>query len=765
MASWISPLRKILPQPAIYVGLCLLAWSLIVGTTLQAAPLEDTADSSATSSTPASTATSFVNEVIPILTRAGCNAGTCHAKAGNGQNGFQLSLLGFEPKEDYAHIVMEGRGRRVFPAAPEHSLLLMKATNKLSHGGGGRLTPDSAHYQSLVKWISQGAQYDGDIAPKLVSLEVEPPRAVLSRNSQQQLKTIAVYSDNSRRDVTELVLHESNDTAMAQVTENGLVKILDIPGKVSVMIRFQGKVVVFDAAVPQGSPVDSIPPSKNFIDDAVFANLRELGIPPSPLCDDATFIRRVSLDITGKLPTLEELTAFEQDTAPDKRNHVVDRLLQSSEYADFFANKWTAMLKNRRDDASDITSNFAFYSWVRDGLLANKPYDQMVRELLAATGTVIANPPVAWYKRVKEPKQQLEDVAQLFLGVRMQCAQCHHHPFERWSQDDYYSLAAFFSQVGRKPTATRGEDMIFHKRGAAGIANIKTGVTLRPAPLGQQTLTIPPDEDPRLKLADWMSSPTNPFFAKSLVNRYWKHFFRRGLIEPEDDIRDSNPPTNPQLLAALEKHFIDSQFNLKELVRIIVQSNTYQLSAIPNEFNAADGQNYSHYYPRRLQAEVMLDAIDDLAGTRTDFPNLPPGTRAIALPDNSYNNASPFLKVFGRPENESVCECERVQSSSLSQSLHLMNAGDVKGKLGNGSGRIEQLIKSEKPLEEKVSELYLVAFSRKASDAELKTALDYLKESRVDAQGNPVDAQKVLRENFQDLVWALINSKEFLFNH
>jgi hypothetical protein len=378
---------------------------------------------------------------------------------------------------------------------------------------------------------------------------------------------------------------------------------------------------------------------------------------------------------------------------------------------------------------------------------------------------VIGNPPVAWYKRVVEPKQQLEDVAQLFLGVRMQCAQCHHHPFERWSQDDYYSLAAFFSQVGRKPSGVRGEDLIFHKRGVATAANMKTGLPLKPAALGDAIPEIPPDEDPRLRLADWMSNPENPFFAKALVNRYWKHLFQRGLIEPEDDIRDTNPPTNPELLAALEKHFISSGFNLKELVRVITSSNAYQLSAIPNEHNTADQQNYSRYYPRRLQAEVLLDAIDRVTGVQTDFANLPAGTRAVALPDNSYNRSTPFLRVFGRPEAESVCECERVQSSSLAQSLHLINAGDIKAKLASPSGRAERLAKEEKPAEDKIRELYLAAFSREPRPEEMKTALDYLAEAPLDAAGNPVDPQRAARENFQDLIWALINTKEFLFNH
>ncbi len=707
----------------------------------------------------------FVNDVMPLLTKAGCNAGVCHAKAGGGQNGFELSLLGFEPREDYDHLVREGRGRRLFPAAPDQSLLLKKASGQVPHGGGVRLPLDSEAYTLLQNWIRQGTPFVGDSDPELQSIEVQPPRGKIPAKEQQQLKALAHYSDGTVRDVTPLALYESNDNAMAEVTERGLVSALDIPGKVSVMLRYQGKVAVYSASVPLGASVDEIPDPNNFIDELVFANLKEVGIPPSPVCDDATFIRRVSLDIAGRLPTADEAREFLRSEDPSKREQLIDALLRSPDYADYFANKWTALLKNRRDDASDITSNFAFHAWIRDSLLANVPYDQWVRELLAATGTVIGNPPVAWYKRVKEPKEQMEDVAQLFLGVRMQCAQCHHHPFERWSQDDYYELSAFFSQVGRKPTATRGEDLIFHKRGLATAKNIKTGENVSPAALGDDVGKITADQDPRLQLANWMSSPENPFFAKALVNRYWKHFFNRGLVEPEDDIRDTNPPTNPELLQALEDHFLSSGFDLKELVRVITSSRAYQLSATPNDHNIADRQNYSRYYPKRLQAEVLLDAIDHLTGARTDFANLPLGTKAVALPDNSYNNASPFLRVFGRPESSSVCECERVQSASLSQSLHLINASDIKSKLATAGGTAQRLAEDDRPLPDRIRELYLVAYSREPTPDELKTAEEYLAESRVDSNGQPIDANKAARENFQDLLWAQINTKEFLFNH
>ncbi len=708
---------------------------------------------------------SFVNDVVPLLTKSGCNTGVCHAKAGGGQNGFQFSLLGFEPKEDFEHLVNEGRGRRLFPSAPEQSLLLVKATAKVPHGGGVRLEESSKSYELLLSWIRQGAKYDGESAPNLTSFEVVPREGSVNPNETQQLTALAHYSDGSQRDVTELALYEANDRAMADVDGRGLVHFLDIPGKAAIMLRYQGRVAVYNASVRMGAKVDALPPSKNFVDELVFANLIAIGVPPSPICDDATFLRRVTLDIAGRLPTEKEANEFLASQAANKRVQVIEALLRSPDYADYFANKWTALLKNRRDDASDLKSNFAFHAWIRDSLLANKPYDQLVRELLAATGTVIGNPAVAWYKRVKEPKEQLEDVAQLFLGVRMQCAQCHHHPFERWSQDDYYSLSAFFSQVGRKPSNTRGEDLIFHKRGIAIAKNIKTGAALKPAALGDAIPEIAPDEDPRLKLVDWMASKKNPFFAKALVNRYWKHFLQRGLIEPEDDIRDTNPPTNPELLAALEKHFIDSGFDLKSLVRVITQSNAYQLSSAPNQYNIADRQNYSRYYPRRMQAEMLLDAIDAVTESQTDFPNLPTGTRAIALPDNSYNRASPFLKVFGRPESESVCECERVQSSSLAQSLHLINAGDVKAKLGQPNGRAERLAKDERPAEEKVRELYRVAFAREPRNNELQIAIEYLSEVRTDATGKPLDAPQSNRLNMQDLIWALINTKEFLFNH
>jgi len=708
---------------------------------------------------------SFVNDVAPVLTKAGCNSGACHAKAGMGQRGFRLSLLGFEPQEDYEHIVKEGRGRRVFAVAPEQSLLVLKAANIVPHGGGKKLDPASDGYRTLVRWISEGMPFGKDTDPKLVSIEVQPSRGIMKLKSRQQLKVLAHFSDGAVRDVTHAALYEPNDKSMAETDEDGLVASLDIPGNVAVMVRYSGLVSVFSASLPLGAPVENVPPAKNFIDDLVFANLRQLGVPPSPLCDDATFLRRVSLDIAGRLPTVEETDSFMAGTAPDKRDRVIESLLGSPDYADYFANKWTALLKNKRDDAADITANFAFHSWMRDSLLANKPYDQILREILGSTGTIISNPPVAWYKRVKEPNQQLEDVAQLFLGVRMQCAQCHHHPFERWSQHDYYSLSAFFTQIGRKPTAIAGEDLIFYKRGIAQAENKKTRLPVKPAALGGPALDIAPDEDPRLRLADWMGAKSNPFVAKSLVNRYWKHFFKRGLVDPEDDIRDTNPATNPELLDALAKHFLDSGFDLKAVVRVITRSSAYQLSEMPNAHNAVDRQNFSHWYPKRMSAEVLLDAIDQLTGAKSDYADLPAGTRAISLPDNSYNRASPFLKVFGRPEGASVCECERVQSSSLAQSLHLMNAADVKAKLTASGGRAERLANATAPDREKIRELYLAAFSREPRAEELQTNEAYLAKPRTDAQGRPLDPLKARRDAFEDILWALINTKEFLYNH
>lgn len=708
---------------------------------------------------------SFINDVVPVFTKASCNSGACHAKAGQGQNGFQLSLLGFEPQEDYEHLVKEGRGRRLSAPAPEQSLLLLKATSAVPHGGGRRLDPESPGYRLIRDWIAQGMNYDQPADPKLVSISVQPARGTLKRKGEQQLKVMARFSDGRVKDITKLALYEANDRSMAETDENGRVRILDIPGNVAVMVRFQDKTAVFNASVPLGAPVKHLPPTKNFIDQLVFANLKQISVPPSPVCDDTTFLRRVSLDIAGRLPTVAEAEAFLASTDPAKRDKLVDALLASPDYADFFANKWTALLKNKRDAANDITANFAFHSWVRDSLLANKPYDQLVRQLLAATGTIADNPPVAWYKRVKQPTEQLEDVAQLFLGVRMQCAQCHHHPFERWSQHDYYSMSAFFSQIGRKPTATAGEDVIFHKRGVAQTENKKTKLPVKPAGLGDPTLDIPPDEDPRLRLADWMGNKANPFFAKSLVNRYWKHFFKRGLIEPEDDIRDTNPPSNPELLDALAKHFVESGFDLKAVVRVIAQSSTYQLSATPNQHNGVDRQNFSHFYPRRMQAEVLLDSIDQFTGAKTDFADLPAGTRAIALPDNSYNRGSAFLKVFGRPEGASVCECERASSASLAQSLHLMNAGDVKAKLTTSGGRAERLAKADKPEAQKIRELYLAAFAREPQSHEQAVAEEYLARPREDAAGKPLPPEQSRRIAYEDLLWALINTKEFLYNH
>ncbi|HWL09067.1 MAG TPA: DUF1549 and DUF1553 domain-containing protein [Planctomicrobium sp.] len=741
--------------------LIVVAMGLVCFSSLEQTVLAD----EPSASTGQSSRLSFINDISPILTKSGCNAGPCHAKAGNGQNGFRLSLLGFEAAEDYEHIVKESRGRRISPLAPEQSLLLTKATNTVPHTGGKRIDINSESYQRVVQWITEGMYYGSDADAKLESINVEPKQAIMKPHTEQQLKVLARFSDGSQRDVTSMALFEPNHKSMADVNETGLVKISDIPGNVVIMVRYQGVVNVFTASIPLGAPVENLPASKNFIDELVFSNLKRLGIPPSEVCDDATFLRRASVDIAGQLPTVEETEAFLADTNPDKRDLLIDTLLSGPGYADYFANKWGALLKNRRDAASDKTSNFAFHSWLRDSLLENKPYNDIVTELLGATGDVVGNPPVAWYKRVKQPEAQLEDIAQLFLGVRMQCAQCHHHPFERWSQDDYYRFGAFFSQIGRTPTATPDEDIIFHKRGLATSENKKTRQKVTPAALGAPPFDILPDEDPRLYLANWMSEPDNPFFAKALVNRYWKHFFKRGLIDPEDDIRDTNPPSNPELLDALAQHFVKSGYDLKELVRVITQSKTYQLSSVPNAHNVIDEQNYSRYYPRHLTAEVLLDSIDQVTGGTTNFADMPAGTRAVSLPDNSYSRTVYFLNVFGRPGGASVCECERVDSSSLSQSLHLMNSQEILGKMSANQGQAFKLSTNDQPVEANVRHLYLALFSRGPKPEEIQVAESYLAKTRMDDNGKPLDPKLSLRKGYEDLLWALINTKEFRFNH
>lgn len=704
----------------------------------------------------------FANDIVPILTKGGCNGGGCHGKAG-GQNGFRLSLLGFEPEEDYEHIVNEARGRRVFPAAPEQSLLLTKGIAELPHGGGKKLDPKSEDYADLVRWIREGMPYGKDTDPKMARISVEPAKATMAMKDTQQLKVIAHYTDGSTRDVTKRALYEANEKGMAETTEGGLVTLYDLPGDVAVMVRYQGKVSTFRASIPLGAPVAELPPSSNFVDDLVFAKLKTIGIPPSAIADDATFLRRVTLDLTGRLPTAAEMKDFRASTAANKRAALVDRLLDSPEYAEYFANKWSALLRNQRTQPLYARGTYLFWQWIRDSIADNKPYDQFVSELVSASGEIEHNPPVAWYRQVKDMKQQMEDVAQLFLGTRMQCAQCHHHPFEKWSQQDYYGFAAFFSNVSRKASTFANEEMIFHRRGVAQATNIRSKATVMPTSLGGSAVKLEPQQDPRRALAEWMSQKDNAFFAHTLVNRYWKHFFNRGLVEPEDDMRETNPPVNPELLAALADSFVKSRYDLKQLIRTIVTSTTYQLSAIPNAHNAKDRQNFSRYYPKRLNAEVLYDAVNTLLGVESKFEGQALGTRAVALPDNSYNQTTYFLSVFGRPDSSSACECERTQEASLAQSLHLLNAAEIQTQLSRDTGRAATLTSDTRPDDDKILDLYQLALSRDPSADEAKFARTHLEKKTSGKAAKDLAQGK--KEAYEDILWALLNTKEFLFNH
>jgi len=703
----------------------------------------------------------FPNQIVPIFTKLGCNAGGCHGKA-SGQNGFKLSLLGFYPNEDFEFLVKEGRGRRVFPASPERSVLLLKGINEMPHGGGRRIEKNSYEYRLIRRWIEQGMPYGKETDPTVAKIEVFPKTRTMDRDTEQQLSVVAHYTDGTIEDVTRMAQFEPNDAEMAESTIGGKVKTLDLTGDVAIMIRFAGQVTVFRASIPLGLKVDNLPPANNFVDEIVFNKLKVLGIPPSPVCDDGTFIRRVSLDVTGRLPTAEEAQAFIKETDPAKRDKLIDRLLASADYADYFANKWSAVLRNKKANANQTRGAYLFHEWIRDNLHQNKPYHEFVRDVVAASGEIGQNPPVTWYRAVTTAEQQMEDTAQLFLGLRIQCARCHHHPFEKWSQSDYYGFAAFFSRVGRKNgingLQAQDEQRIFHNRGMASAKNPRSGEDMKPTGLGSAPLTIPADDDPRHALVDWMSTPENPFFAPALTNRYWRHFFGRGIVDPEDDMRVTNPASNPELLSALSQHFIKSNFDLKDLVRTICRSKTYQLSSEPNQYNVNDKQNYSRYYPKRLNAEVLYDALNLVTNTTTGFSGMPTGTRAVQLPDTAINNY--FLTVFGKPQGNSACECERSQEANLAQSLHLLNSNEVQGKLTAGNGRADTLAKDkDRSPEDKVRELYRWVYAREpipdadASKDELKIALAHIEKS---------ENKQVA---FEDLLWALINTKEFLFNH
>ena len=692
----------------------------------------------------------FANEITPVFTKLGCNSGGCHGKSG-GQNGFKLSLLGFYPNEDYEWLVKEHRGRRIFPSAPEYSLLLTKPLNKLPHGGGRRLDENSYEWQLLVNWIEQGMPYGSEDDAVVERIEVFPQQRAMNRDTRQQLRVLAYYSDGTEQDITRLATYESNDTEMAESTTSGRVTVFDRPGDVAVMIRFQGHVSVFRANIPLGLPVTNLPPVRNFVDQHGFGKLTQLGIPPSELCSDATFIRRVFIDITGRLPTADQSRAFLADADPNKRAKLVDFLVDTPGYGDYFANKWAMVLRNQRVQNNTGVS-FRFHDWLRRSLQQNMPYDVMVRNILASSGDVEDSPTSSWYTQVSNASAQVEDTAQLFLGMRIQCARCHHHPFEKWSQNDYYGFQAFFSQVGLKSGRNGIQNtFVYHKGGTASARNPRTNKDLKPTGLAGEPLDIPAYEDPRHALVDWMSMPDNPFFARALVNRYWKHFFGRGIVDPEDDMRVTNPPSNPALLDALAKSFVDSKFDLKELVRTICKSSLYQLSSEPNEYNKTDKLNFSSYYPRRLNAEPLYDAINQVAGTTVNFSGMPVGTRAVQLPDSGFNDY--FLLVFGKPQAESACECERSAEANLAQSLHLLNSTDIQGKLASGNGRIAALLAdTEATDEQRITELYYWAYSRPPRDDEMQLILTYMAN------------QTNKRLAYEDTLWALFNTKEFLFN-
>lgn len=694
----------------------------------------------------------FGNDVLPLLSRHGCNSGGCHGKA-SGQNGFKLSLFGFDVSADYDAIVKEDRGRRVFLAAPDQSLFLQKAIGAVPHGGGARFDPQSEAYQILRKWIANGAPQASPNAPRIVELVVEPAEATLLAGAQTKLHVTAKYSDGTARDVTSQAEYSSNLGPVAGVDDVGLVTANGQSGEAAVMARYMNRVAVFRALVPHGPQLDSIPEFKplNFVDELLVAKWKKLGLTPSAVADDSTFLRRATIDLCGRLPTVAETRDFLQSNSPTKREELVDRLIESPDYSAYFAMRWGSILRNSKLAGADQAS-FAFHNWLKDLIAQNRPYDELVRGVVAAAGEWQDAPAINWYWQMRDDQlhQVTSDTAQVFLGVRLQCARCHHHPYERWSQEDYYGLAGFFTRLGRKGFG-QPPPYFSSATPTTGEMNPLTRKVPEPKFPDGEYAKFTAEQDPRHALVDWMVQPDNPFFARVMVNRMWGHFFGRGLVNEVDDMRASNPAVNEELLAALAKDFVEHRFDMKHLIKNIVKSRAYQLSSEPTEANQNDRQSFARFYARRLIAEVFHDAVDQACGTKTKFGGISDNARAVDLPNEGFG--SYFLDTFDRPQRVTGCECERSSGATLAQVLLLANSDEIENKIAEGNGRIAALMKTELPLPEKVEDIYLASLSRLPNPSERTAALSFLEQVE--------DKQRGL----EDLLWSLLNSKEFMFNH
>lgn len=693
---------------------------------------------------------SFTLDVMPIFMRAGCNAGGCHGAA-RGKDGFRLSLFGFDAEGDHFRLTREQPGRRINLALPEESLLIEKATGAVPHTGGQRIKAGDHLYKGLIRWLEAKAPNDPPTVAKPTALEIYPPRAVLDgKGATQQMVVRAKYSDGSERDVTPLALFLSNNDTSAKISDNGLVTAGD-RGEAFVMARFAtftvgSQVITLPKGVQYTWPADV--KDVNYIDTLVHAKLKNLRITPAKLCDNETFLRRVTLDITGVLPTADEHRKFMASTDPTKREKLVDELLGRKEFAELWVLKWAELLQVRSSQQVSYKAMLLYFNWLQDKIEKNVPVNEWVQDLLGATGGTFKSPATNFYQNETDILKVTENVAQVFMGMRIQCAQCHNHPFDRWTMDDYYGFAAFFSQIGRKQADDPREVVVFNSRGGE-VANPVTRRVMAPKFLGGGVADVK-DKDRRAVLAKWLASPDNPYFATSLANRVWHHFFGVGIIDEVDDVRISNPASNPELLAELGKRFTSYKYDFKKLVRDICTSRTYQLSTETNETNALDTRNFARAYLRRIKAETFLDCISQVTDTKNKFPGLPLGARAVQIADGSVSNY--FLTTFGRAVRETVCSCEVRLEPTLSQSLHLLNGDTTTSRISQG-GLVAKRLAEKKAPAAIIEELFVRCLSRKPTAKEAARLLAL------------VDEEKDKRQALEDVFWSLLNSREFMFNH